>query len=61
MEPLNCVIEVRPDGKAVLFVVRGQPGADISLELFTALERKGLLEEVFDRPIRVEEAEPATT
>jgi exopolyphosphatase/guanosine-5'-triphosphate,3'-diphosphate pyrophosphatase len=54
-------IDVQADGKAVVFAVRGRRDADVSLELFTAIERKGLLEEVFGRSIRVEEAEGAPT
>ena len=33
-----------------------RPGADLGLELYTADERKGLLEEVLGRPVRIEAA-----
>ncbi len=35
------------------------PGADLGLELYTANERKGLLEEVLGRPVRIEAVDPA--
>jgi exopolyphosphatase / guanosine-5'-triphosphate,3'-diphosphate pyrophosphatase len=46
-------VEVREhDGGLVVDVV-ARPDADISLEIFTATERKSLLEEVFGRPLHV--------
>ena len=38
-----------------------RPGADLGLELYTANERKGLLEEVLGRPVRIEAADPEPT
>ncbi len=52
-------VGARPEGKAVVLEVSGDPGADLSLEVFTATERKGLLEEVLGRPVRIEEAASA--
>jgi exopolyphosphatase/guanosine-5'-triphosphate,3'-diphosphate pyrophosphatase len=45
------------DGEIVLDVV-GAPDADLSLEVFTAMERKGLLEAVLGNAIRLDEAAP---
>jgi exopolyphosphatase/guanosine-5'-triphosphate,3'-diphosphate pyrophosphatase len=49
------------DAGTVVLEVSGEPGADLSLEVFTALERKGLLEEVLGCAVAVvEPAEVAT-
>ena len=45
------------DGDLVVDVV-GLPGADLSLELFTAVERRGLLEDVLERRIKFDEVAP---
>ena len=45
------------DGDLVVDVM-GIPGADLSLELFTAVERRGLLEDVLERRIKFEEVAP---
>jgi exopolyphosphatase/guanosine-5'-triphosphate,3'-diphosphate pyrophosphatase len=50
-------VGVRPEGGQVVVEAVGRPGADLSLELFTANDRKGLLEEVLGRPVRVEAAD----
>jgi exopolyphosphatase/guanosine-5'-triphosphate,3'-diphosphate pyrophosphatase len=52
-------VRARADGDDIVIEVRGAPGADLSLEVFTAMERKDLLEDVLERAIRVEEARPA--
>jgi hypothetical protein len=39
-------VRARMDGDRILLEVVGRSGADLSLELFTANERRGLLEEV---------------
>lgn len=49
-------LTTRPAGRTVVVEVRPRPGADLSLELFTAEERKDLLEAVLDRPVRIVEA-----
>jgi exopolyphosphatase / guanosine-5'-triphosphate,3'-diphosphate pyrophosphatase len=55
-------VAVCAEGDELVIEVTGQPGVDISLELFTAGERKDLLEEVFGRKIRlVESAERVPT
>jgi exopolyphosphatase/guanosine-5'-triphosphate,3'-diphosphate pyrophosphatase len=41
-------------GKALVIEAESQPGADLGLELYTANERKALLEEVIGRPVRIE-------
>jgi exopolyphosphatase/guanosine-5'-triphosphate,3'-diphosphate pyrophosphatase len=43
-------------GKAVVIEAASRPGADLGLELYTANERKALLEEVIGRPVRIEAA-----
>jgi exopolyphosphatase/guanosine-5'-triphosphate,3'-diphosphate pyrophosphatase len=45
----------------VVVEVRGEPGADLSLELFTAGERSGLLAEVLGRPVEVVESVEAAS
>jgi exopolyphosphatase/guanosine-5'-triphosphate,3'-diphosphate pyrophosphatase len=42
-------------GKSLLIEAEPAPGADLGLELYTANERKALLEEVIGRPVRIEE------
>lgn len=49
------------DGTLVIRVGDGQPDNDLSLELFTANERKSLLEEVLGRPISVVSMTPGET
>jgi exopolyphosphatase/guanosine-5'-triphosphate,3'-diphosphate pyrophosphatase len=44
---------------ALVIEVTPRPGASLDLELFTATERRGLLEEVVGRPVRIE-ASPAS-
>ena len=57
----GLVTAVRTHREAKTLVIEAVPleGADLSLELYTAAERKGLLEEVLGRPVRVVEAVPA--
>ena len=43
-------------GEPVLVTVQPRPGADVSLELFSFDERKGLLEDVLGRPVTVQAA-----
>jgi len=45
-------------GKELVIEAVARPGADLGLELYTANERKGLLEEVLGRPIRIEAVDP---
>jgi exopolyphosphatase/guanosine-5'-triphosphate,3'-diphosphate pyrophosphatase len=47
-------VRVRTEGDEVVVDAFGAPGSDISLEVFTAMERKGLLEDVFARRVRIE-------
>jgi exopolyphosphatase/guanosine-5'-triphosphate,3'-diphosphate pyrophosphatase len=49
-------VHVRERGDDLVVEVRGVPDADLALELFTAVERRGLLEEVLGRDVRFEEA-----
>ena len=42
----------------IVIEVTGESGADLSLELFTAVERKGLLEDVLSQRVKVEEVAP---
>jgi exopolyphosphatase/guanosine-5'-triphosphate,3'-diphosphate pyrophosphatase len=51
-------VSARAAGRTVVLEVRPRPEADLSLELFTAEERKDLLEAVLGRRIRVVEAAP---
>ena len=46
------------DDDDIVLEVSGDPGADLSLEVFTAVERRGLLEEVLGRRIRVADLGP---
>jgi hypothetical protein len=58
----GLVTEIRArdaDGVIALDVV-GVDGADLSLELFTAIERKDLLEEVLDRRVKIGESQPVS-
>lgn len=57
VEDVECV--ETDDG--IVIEVLGQPGADLSLELFTADERKGLLQDVLGQPVTVAEVAPAST
>ena len=54
----TVAVEEEDDG-AVRIAVGARPGADLSLELFTAEERAGLLADVLDRPVDVVAAAPA--
>lgn len=46
-------------GKGVIIELTGRPRADLSLELYTADERKALLEEVLGGPVTLEVVEPS--
>jgi exopolyphosphatase/guanosine-5'-triphosphate,3'-diphosphate pyrophosphatase len=46
------------DGKAIVIEVEAKPGADVSLELYTATERKDLLESVLGRRVRIVQRAP---
>jgi exopolyphosphatase / guanosine-5'-triphosphate,3'-diphosphate pyrophosphatase len=46
-------VRARMDGDRILLEVVGRSGADLSLELFTANERRGLLEEVLGRGVEL--------
>jgi exopolyphosphatase/guanosine-5'-triphosphate,3'-diphosphate pyrophosphatase len=48
-------VRVRDADGDLVVEVRGGRGADLSLELFTAFERRGLLEAVLGREVRFEE------
>lgn len=52
-------VRVRDHDGGLVVEVRGTVDADLSLELFTAVERRGLLEDVLERRIRFEELEAA--
>ncbi|HEY5155011.1 MAG TPA: Ppx/GppA phosphatase family protein [Acidimicrobiales bacterium] len=52
---LVTALHCRRSGKALVVEVVPRPGADLSLELYTAADRKGLLEEVLGRPVLVVE------
>jgi exopolyphosphatase/guanosine-5'-triphosphate,3'-diphosphate pyrophosphatase len=56
---LVTAVRCRRGGKTLVIEAVPGEGADLSLELYTAAERKGLLEEVLGRPVRVVEAVPA--
>jgi exopolyphosphatase / guanosine-5'-triphosphate,3'-diphosphate pyrophosphatase len=47
-------VSARPEAGHVVVEAQGRDGVDLSLEIYTAGERKGLLEEVLGRPVRVE-------
>jgi len=49
-------VRCRREGKTLVIEAMAQPGADLSLELYTATERQGLLEDVLGRPVAVVEA-----
>src|SRR5262249_19606692 len=49
------------DGDRLRIDAIGHPGRDLSLEIYTANERKGLLEDVLGVKITVAEPEPAGT
>jgi exopolyphosphatase/guanosine-5'-triphosphate,3'-diphosphate pyrophosphatase len=49
-------VRARGAGDDIVIEVTAAPGADLSLELFTVAERKGLLEDVLGRRVKVEEA-----
>jgi exopolyphosphatase/guanosine-5'-triphosphate,3'-diphosphate pyrophosphatase len=49
-------VHVREQDGDIVVEVLGVPDADLALELFTAVERRGLLEEVLGRDVRFEEA-----
>jgi exopolyphosphatase/guanosine-5'-triphosphate,3'-diphosphate pyrophosphatase len=51
-------VRVREADADLVVEVIGAPGADLALELFTAVERRGLLEEVLERNITFEEVVP---
>jgi len=42
----------------IVLEIHGRPGADLSLELYSADERKGLLEEVLGHAVRIEACQP---
>jgi exopolyphosphatase / guanosine-5'-triphosphate,3'-diphosphate pyrophosphatase len=46
-------VSARLTDEAIVLEVHGRRGADLSLELFTATERRGLLEEVLGHPVTV--------
>jgi len=48
-------VRVHADGGTLVIEALAEPGADLSLELYTANERSGLLEATLGCPIRVEE------
>jgi exopolyphosphatase/guanosine-5'-triphosphate,3'-diphosphate pyrophosphatase len=50
-------VRVRGDGTGLVIVAQAAPGADLSLELYTANERRGLLEATLEVPLRVEGAD----
>jgi exopolyphosphatase/guanosine-5'-triphosphate,3'-diphosphate pyrophosphatase len=50
-------LHVRRQGEELAIEVRGRDGVDLSLELYTATERKDLLEQVLDHPLSVVEAD----
>jgi exopolyphosphatase/guanosine-5'-triphosphate,3'-diphosphate pyrophosphatase len=51
-------VRVREIDGGLVVEVRGAADADLSLELFTAVARRGLLEDVLDRKVRFEEPDP---
>ncbi|HVN50491.1 MAG TPA: Ppx/GppA phosphatase family protein [Acidimicrobiales bacterium] len=53
-------LRCRTERRELVVEVECEPGADISLELYTATERRALLEQVLDRRIEVVAAEPLT-
>ena len=57
---LVTAIRTRREAKTLVIEAVPRDGADLSLELYTAAERKELLEEVLGRPVVVVEAVPAT-
>lgn len=54
---LVASLVLAPDGDPLVIEVTGRPGADLALELFTARERRGLLEEVLGRSVELIETQ----